>query len=115
MDYMKLYAGLTKKLENEIPITAYPVRELLPVFRDKGNPITLKTKLTITGVINSGDISGILCTVMENKENVIACSLTHLIFEPECPLYKDIIAYQQKRFKRIEQLNRMSLSYLARN
>ncbi|CAN5332135.1 hypothetical protein BH20BAC1_BH20BAC1_11270 [soil metagenome] len=107
MDYKSLYSDLTKKLESEIPITAYPVRELVQIFRDNGNPITLKSKLTITSVFNSGDISGIMCAVMENSDNVIACSLTHLIFDPNFHLYKDIIDYQQKRFRRIKQLNRM--------
>lgn len=107
MDYKNLYAGLTEKLEKEIPITAYPIRELVQIFRDKRNPITLKSKLTITNVFNSGDISGIICSIKENDDNVIACSLTHLIFEPTFHLYKDIIDYQQKRFKRIMQLNQM--------
>jgi len=105
MDYKNLYSVLTEKLEKEIPITAYPIRELVQIFRDKGNPITLKSKLTITSVFNSGDISGIMCTVMENNDNVIACSLTHLLFERKFHLYKDILDYQQKRFKRIKQLN----------
>lgn len=108
MDYKILYADLTKKLENEIPITAYPIRELVQIFRDKGNPINLKTKLTITSVFNSGDISGILCTINGNDdETTLACSLTHLIFEPKFHLYKDIFDYQQKRFKRIKQLNQL--------
>ncbi len=29
MDYKNLHSDLTKKLESEIPITAYPVRELV--------------------------------------------------------------------------------------
>ena len=107
MDYKELYAELTAKLEKEIPITAYPIRELVQIFRSKGKPITLKSKLTITNVLNSGDISGIMCTVMENGVNVIVCGLTHLIFEPKFHLYKDIIDYQQKRLKRIKQLNKM--------
>ena len=107
MDYKNLYSDLTKQLENEIPITAYPIRELVQIFRDKGNPITLKSKLTITSVINSGDISGIMCTVMENDDNVIACSLTHLLFDSKFRLYKNIIEYQRKRYKRIKQLNQM--------
>jgi hypothetical protein len=107
MDCKNLYSDLAKKLENEIPIPAYPIRELVQIFRDKGNPITLKSKLTITSVINSGDISGIMCTVMENDDNVIACSLTHLIFDPKFHLHKDILDYQRKRYKRIKQLNQM--------
>jgi len=107
MDYENLYSDLTKKLENEIPITAYPIRELVQIFRDKGNPITLKSKLTITRVMNSGDISGIMCAVMEKDDNIIACALTHLIFDPKFHLYKDIIDYQRKRYKRIQQLNQI--------
>ena len=107
MDYKTLYSDLTTKLENEIPVTAYPIRELVQIFRNKGKPITLKSKLTITSVFNSEDISGIMCTVMENEGNVIVCSLTHLIFDSKFHLYKDIIDYQQKRSKRIKQLNQM--------
>ncbi len=108
MDYINLYSALTKKLEEEIPITAYPVRELVQIFRDKGISITLKSTFTITSVFNSGDISGIMCTLKENNGNVSACSLTHLIFDPKFLLYKEIVDYQKKRFKRIQQLNQMS-------
>jgi hypothetical protein len=41
MDYKDLYAALTEKLEKEIPVTAYPNRELVQILRDKGNPVTL--------------------------------------------------------------------------
>lgn len=105
MDYKELYSDLTKKLEKEIPITAYPIRELVQIFRDKGNPITLKSKLTITSVFNSGDVSGIMCAVMEKEDNIIACGLTHLTFDPKFHLYKEITDYQRKRNRRIKQLN----------
>jgi len=107
MDYDALYADLTKKLENEIPITAYPIRELGQNFRQNGNPITLKSKLTITSVFNTGDVSGIMCTVEVNEDAVHACSLTHLTFEPSFRLSKEILEYQRKRFKRIQQINKM--------
>ncbi|MEX6690891.1 hypothetical protein QTN47_25505 [Danxiaibacter flavus] len=93
-------------MKAELPITAYPIRELVQIFREKGNSITLKTKLTITSVFNSGDISGIICAVQEDTENVIACSLTHLIFDKSFKLYRDILHYQEKRLKRIQQLNK---------
>jgi len=107
MDYDALYSDLTKKLENEIPITAYPIRELVQIFRQNGNPITLKSKLTITSVFNTGDVSGIMCTVEVNEDAVHACSLTHLTFEPSFRLSKEILEYQRKRFKRIQQINKM--------
>lgn len=108
MDYFKeLYEPLFQKLETAIPFSALPVRELVQILREKGLSVTLKTKLTVTKVFNSGDISGIVCTVGEKDGSVFICSLTHLIFEPTFPLYKDIISYQKRRAKRIEQLNKM--------
>jgi hypothetical protein len=107
MDASEQYKDLTEKMEKNIPLTAMPIRELVQIFRDKGNPITLKTELTITDVNNSGDISGIMCTVQNNNENVIICALTHLIFSPKCPLYREICDYQKKREKRIKKLNQM--------
>ena len=66
--------------------------------------MTLKSELTITSVMNSGDISGIMC-VIEDKEQRLVCGLTHLIFERSCPLFREIEEYQKKRAKRIRKLN----------
>ena len=107
MDYKQLYAELTSKMENELPLTAYPIRELVQVFREKNFPVTLKSKLTITSVFNSGDISGIICTIKFGDDKVHACSLTHLIFEKNFKLYNEVLRYQEKRYKRIQQLNKM--------
>ena len=107
MDYKELYAELTLKMEKELPITAYPIRELVQIFREKKSHITLKSKLTITSVFNSGDISGIICTIKVDEDNVLACSLTHLLFDKTLKLYKEILQYQEKRYKRIQQLNKL--------
>ncbi len=104
MDFKQQYESLYQKLKNELPLKAYPVKELLPVFKDKGIPVTSKTELTIIDVFNSGDISGIVCVVSNDKENVIACPLTHLMFSPGFHLYKEITEYQWKREKRIRKL-----------
>jgi hypothetical protein len=109
IDYKEMYEGLKKKLEDELPITAYPIRELVQIFRQNDMPITLKTKVRILSVFNSGDISGIICTIhdTDNIKNGMACSLTHLMFNSSFHLYKEITAYQTKRVKRILQLNKM--------
>ena len=104
MDIKEQYEELTKKLQQSLPIKAYPTRELVHSLRDKENPITLKSELTITTVHNSGDISGIMCVIEQKNKNVIACGLTHLIIMANCPLYKEIVDYQKKRNKRIRQL-----------
>lgn len=100
------YQDLTDKILKILPLKAYPTRELVNIFRGNENPITLKTELTITNVINSGDISGIMCVIDDGK-NVTACGLTHLIFTRSSPLFREITEYQIKREKRIRQLNRM--------
>ncbi|HEX5149863.1 MAG TPA: hypothetical protein VFW07_00360 [Parafilimonas sp.] len=105
MDFKQQYESLYQQLKNELPFKAFPVRELVHVFRDKNISITLKTELIVTDVYNSGDISGIMCVVASDKKNPIVCSLMHLIFSPGFHLYKDITEYQRKREKRIRKLN----------
>lgn len=108
MDIKEQYEDLTQKLQNNLPLKAYPTKELVQIFRDKRNPITLNTELTISSFHNSGDISGIMCAVEENKENVLVCGLTFLVFKSSSPLYKAIIDYQRKRNKRIKQLQQIN-------
>ena len=105
MDISKQYKDLTAKINENLPLKAYPVRELVQIFRKNGHPITLKTELTITSVHNSGDISGIMCTIELVDGYKMACSLTHLIFSRTETLYTEITDYQRKRKKRIKQLN----------
>lgn len=110
MDAADQYNELTKKMEDALPLKAFPVREIIHIFREKGYPITLKSELKITSVHNSGDVSGIMCVVQNSKENVIACALTHLIFSNKSPLFNEILEYKRKREKRIKKLNRLGLN-----
>ena len=105
MDIKAQYENLFQLLKKDLPLKAFPTRELVQVFRNKEFQITLKTELTITDIHNSGDISGIMCVVSNNEKNVIACALTHLHFSPDVPHYREIIEYQKKREKRIRKLN----------
>lgn len=105
MDIKEQYEDLTAKINDNLPLKAFPIRELVQIFRSNGHPITLKTELTITSVHNSGDISGIMCTVELADGYKTACALTHLIFSRTVKLYSEIADYQKKREKRIKQLN----------
>jgi hypothetical protein len=67
--------------------------------------ITLNTELTVVDVFNSGDISGILCTIEYEGEAPLACGLTHLVVSKNTPFYKQIVDYQKKRAKRLRKLN----------
>lgn len=105
MDIKSEYEDLTKKLENSLPLKAYPTRELVQELRKKGLVLTLKTELVITSVFNSGDISGIICSIESIPGGKLACALSHIIFSSGQPYYKEIIEYQIKRAKRIKRLN----------
>lgn len=110
MDLSEQYRDLTERINENLPLKAYPIRELVQVFRKNGHQITLKTELTLTGVHNSGDISGIMCTVELIDGYKMACALTHLIFTKTTFLYSEITDYQRKREKRIKQLNLTGLN-----
>jgi hypothetical protein len=98
------YELLKNKLEQILPFEAYPVRELVVQMRDKIS-LTLKSKLIVESVYNSNDITGILCTVKTDNNNVFACALTHLVIPVNNPLFKEIKQYQDKRIKRVKKLN----------
>jgi hypothetical protein len=110
MDILEQYRDLTAKINDNLPLKALPIRELVKIFRKNGHPITLKTELTITSVHNSGDISGIMCTVELVDGYKMACALTHLIFSKTVKLYSEIADYQKKREKRIKKLNLTGLN-----
>ncbi len=103
------YKVLTGKINENLPIKVFPTRELVQIFRKNGHPITLKTELTIMDAHNSGDISGIMCTVVADGYKM-ACALTHLILPKTEKLYNEITDYQRKREKRIKQLNLKGLN-----
>ena len=104
MDISEQYKDLATKINENLPIIAFPTRELVQIFRKSGHPITLKTWLTITSVHNSGDISGIMCKVELVDGYKMSCALTHLIFPGTIKLHSEIIDYQKKREKRIKRL-----------
>ncbi len=111
MDYIKeQYESLTADLKKTIRFKAFPCRELVQELRNKGFIITLKTELIVKDLYNSGDLTGIVCLIEEKGDQVLACALTHLEIPTYHPLSKEIIAYQKKRYKRIQKLNRINLN-----
>ena len=106
MDIKEQYERLTVELKKTIPFKDYHIRELVQELRNKGLGITLKTELIVKDVYNSGDITGIVCMIEEKDNEALACGLTHLEVPRSHRLSKEIIAYQKKRNKRIQKLNK---------
>ena len=92
---------LIKEMERYLPIPVYPSKELLQLLRKQGKDISGNTELNITKVFDSGDVGGIVCTVLEENKEVLIVSLTHLRIKPPHPLNEKIVAYQRQRVKNI--------------
>ncbi len=60
------------------------------LLRTQGKDISSDT-------VNSVDVGGIVCTVLEENKEVLIVSLTHLRIKPAHPLNDKIMAYQKQR------------------
>lgn len=94
---------LIDEMERYLPIPVYPTKELLQLLRKQGKEISQDTELNITKVFDSGDVGGIVCTILEDDENKEAfiVSLPHLRIKPTHPLCDKIVDYQKQRIKHI--------------
>ena len=97
---------LIKEMERYLPIPVYPSRELAQLFRKQGKDISMDTELKITKVFDSGDMGGIVCTILEENKEAVIVSLTHLRVPPAHPLCDKILAYQRKRIRSISRSRR---------
>lgn len=91
--------NLIKEMKKHLPIPAYPLEGLCKTLRTHGVKINPQTELQITDVVDSGEVGGILCTILEEEGNVFVVSLTHLRIKPDHPLHNTILTYQKERIK----------------
>ena len=96
---------LIKEMKRYLPIPVYPSKELQQLLRKQGKDISMETELKITKVFDSGDVGGIVCTILKDKnKEVLITSLTHLKIKPTHPLSDKITAYQKQRIKNISRI-----------
>ena len=104
MDPIKAeYEVLVKKMKQNLPIKAFPTRELVSKIRDKNPGLTLKSEFLIKDALNTGDITGILCIIdCKDTTGELACALTHLEIARSEPLRIEIEKFQDKRARRVD-------------
>lgn len=93
--------ALTERLEATVLRAG---KELLKTMRDRGEPVSANTWLTVNLVKYSGDIGGINCGLEpspEQTEQRYVVSLTHLEIDPQHPLASEVKAYQRQRIQRL--------------
>lgn len=96
------YEVLVQKIKRCLPIKAFPTKELVSKIRKQQPRLTLKSEFLIKDVINTGDISGILCIIESKDVDALACALTHIDIAPSEPLETEIKKYQDKRARRVD-------------
>lgn len=102
MDPIKMeYETLARKIKLNLPIRALPTQELVSKIKEEHPELTLNSKFYIIDIINTGDLSGILCIIEGADVNGLVCSLTHIQILPAEPLLTEIKKYQEERTKRV--------------
>ena len=103
MDPIKIeYEKLAEKIKLNLPIKALPTKELVSKIQDEHPELTLSSRFYIKDIINTGDLSGILCVIEGTGLNGLVCSLTNIEIVPTEPLLTEIKKYQEERTKRVD-------------
>jgi hypothetical protein len=94
---------LLKQMKQYLPLPVYASPELCKLLRKQGKKVNTKTELKITKVFDSGEMGGIVCSIIKENKEVFVVSLTHLKIKSDHPLSKKILEYQIDRIKRISK------------
>lgn len=95
-------ARLLEQLEDQLPIPAFPTKELVRILRRGGVKASVDRALSITRVVYARDEGGICCDVTPSRaKEVFIVSLTHLRLAPHHPLFPAVVAYQRERVRRL--------------
>ena len=93
---------LLEQMEDQLPIPAFPTKELARILRRGGAKASVDRALSITRVLYAGDEGGICCDVtLRAAKEVFIVSLTHLRLAPHHPLFRAVVAYQLERVARL--------------
>lgn len=98
---------LVSKLRVSLPVSARLTPELSDTLRDQLGGLAVPTVCELTRVDYAGDEGGIMCKLelgCETGERVFFASITHLRFDGQSPLAREIVAYQKHRTKRLRRL-----------
>ena len=96
-------ARLLEQLENQLPVPAFPTKELVRTLRRGGVKASVDRALSVKRVFYAGDEGGIICDVTPSRaaKEVFIVSLTHLRLAPHHPLFPAVVAYQRERVRRL--------------
>jgi hypothetical protein len=103
IDNVEEAQDLCDRLEATIPFPVRVGKKMLETMIEGGNHASLDDVFSVDWVKYSGDVGGISCAFeYSDGGERYAVSLTHLKIDPEHPLAKEVIAYQNRRIQRIK-------------
>jgi len=97
-----LMAGLKESL----PIPANVTPQLARELAERTPELCIPSRCNVIDVLYSGDIGGVLCSLDiggHEAEKVHLVSITHLSFNRNVPLFREIDAYQRHRIKKLKK------------
>ena len=62
IDNLETVAGLLEQMENQLPIPAFPTKDVVRTLRRRGVHASTDRALSINRVFYAGDEAGIVCT-----------------------------------------------------
>jgi hypothetical protein len=95
-------------LQAALPLPATVTPRLATALREQKPGMAIPKACQVTWVSNAGDEGGIVCRLSvtgeaDGKEVAYFASITHLDFDQRSPLGREIVAYQQRRVKKLRR------------
>ena len=96
-------------IKESLPIPANVTRYLANTVMKQSPEISMPEKCNIVDIVYTGDMGGILCYLDiggKNSKAPVVVSITHLTFDRNVSLAREIEAYQKHRIKKLKQQSR---------
>jgi hypothetical protein len=106
IDHPSTVTPLLEQMRDQLPIPAFPTKEVVRILRRGGVKASTDRALSIKRVFYVGDEGGIVCDVTPSRAaEAYIVSLTRLRIAPHHPLFPAILAYQRERVRRLAAAN----------
>ena len=100
---------LTAEIEASLPLETRLSPNVKRTLEKQSPESTIPDRFIVTKIFYMGDEGGISCALdiggPETKTPFIV-SITHLIFDRRCPLFRQIDTYQRHRIKKLKRQTR---------
>lgn len=101
--------GLMEAIEQHLPMRAFATAKLAEAICDTEPKVRSGDVVEVDRIHYLGDDAGIACFVGVWGATSVVVSITHLEIDPEHPLHDRIVAYQERRSKRLQEADADSM------